>query len=261
MAARPALIVPDELMGQERVHRAMLDGLFPQGAGRRAALDPELRFVFLCFTNRCGSNYLAELIASSGQLNPAEEVFNGETIAAHVREQALASFSAYVDFLCRRLARSGFFFAKLGLEQLLMLTETGLLDEIGPRAKFILLERRDRLAQAISLLVAIQTQQWTSRQQRLVEDAALVYDRALLAAQQEKIMRETFAFYRFFASNGIAPKHLTYEDVLADPIGAVSDIDAWLGLEALAARPDQVSIARQESPIKTLWHRRFTAGL
>ncbi|WP_459677109.1 Stf0 family sulfotransferase [Acidisoma sp. 7E03] len=259
MAVDRRLQVPSELAGVERHHRATLDRLFvPKGA--RPRLDRGLRFLFLCFTNRCGSNYLAELLASTGALNRPEEVFNGETMEEHVRAQGLQSFPAYMDFLCRRLALGGWFTAKLGLEQLLMLAETGLLDEIGDRARFLLIERQDKLAQAISLLVAIQTQQWTSRQARRMPDEALVYDRRILEDQQALITQQNFGFYRFFASNGLVPFHLAYEPLVAAPHQTVAEIGRWLGLPGLEARPDAVPIARQESPVKAAWRARYVAG-
>lgn len=259
MATERRFAVPTALAGVERFHRATLDRLFPVG-GVWTPPVPELRFLFLCFTNRCGSNYLAELLAATGVLNRPEEVFNGETMAEHARAQRLPSFPAYVDFLCRRLARGGWFTAKAGLEQLLMLAETGLLDALGDRAHILFIERQDRLAQAVSLLVAIQTQQWTSRQERRVEDAALVYDRRILEEQQALITQQNFGFYRFFASNGIVPMHLAYEAVVARPAETVAEIGAWLGLPGLTVGPAAVAIRRQESPVKAAWCARYLAG-
>jgi trehalose 2-sulfotransferase len=259
MPAERRFAVPQALVGMERYHRAAIAGLFAPDAPK-VPPDPALRFVFLCFTNRCGSNYLAELLASTGALNRAEEVFNGETITEHVRAQALASLSAYLDFLCRRLALGGRLLAKIGLEQLVMLTEAGLLDQIGHRAQFLLIERQDKLAQAISLLVAIQTQQWTSRHSRRMGDEALVYDRRILTEQQDLIAQQNFAFYRFFASNGIAPKHIAYEALEAAPEAMVADIGDWLGVPGLVADPAALPITRQESPIKAAWRARYESG-
>ena len=259
MAAERRFAVPQALAGVERYHRAAIAGMFAPDAPA-VVPDPALRFVFLCFTNRCGSNYLAELLASTGALNRAEEVFNGETIAEHARAEGLGSFAAYVDFLCRRLAREGRFLSKIGLEQLLMLTETGLLDQIGDRAQFLLIERQDKLAQAISLLVAIQTQQWTSRHSRRMGDEALVYDRRILDEQQTLIAQQNFGFYRFFASNGIVPKHIAYEQLAAAPEALVAEIGAWIGRSGLVADPAALPIARQESPIKAAWRARYEAG-
>jgi LPS sulfotransferase NodH len=259
MAAERRFAVPQALAGVERYHRAAIAGLFAPDAPT-VVPDPALRFVFLCFTNRCGSNYLAELLASTGALNRAEEVFNGETIAEHARAQGLGSFAAYADFLCRRLAREGRLLSKIGLEQLLMLTETGLLDQIGDRAQFLLIERQDRLAQAISLLVAIQTQQWTSRHSRRMGDEALVYDRRILVEQQALIAQQNFGFYRFFASNGIVPRHIAYEQLEAAPEAMVAEIGAWIGRPGLVADPATLPIARQQSPIKAAWRARYEAG-
>lgn len=259
MAAERRFVVPQALVGMEPYHRAAIAGLFAPEAPQ-VSPDPALRFVFLCFTNRCGSNYLAELLASTGALNRAEEVFNGQTITEHVRAQGLASLSAYLDFLCRRLALGGRFLSKIGLEQLVMLTEAGLLDQIGHRAQFLLIERQDKLAQAISLLVAIQTQQWTSRHSRRMGDEALVYDRRILTEQQALIAQQNFGFYRFFASNGIAPMHIAYERLEENPEALVAEIGTWMDLPALRADPAALPIARQESSVKAAWRARYEAG-
>lgn len=259
MTVERRFAVPQALAGIERYHRAAIAGLFAPEVPSRVP-DPGLRFVFLCFTNRCGSNYLAELLASTAALNRAEEVFNGDTIVAHVRAQGLSSLSAYLDFLCRRLGLGGRFLSKIGLEQLLMLTEAGLLDQIGDRAQFLLIERQDKLAQAISLLVAIQTQQWTSRHSRRMGDEALVYDRHILTQQQALIAQQNFGFYRFFASNGIVPKHIAYEQLVEAPGAMITDIGDWLGLPGLRANPASIPIQRQESPVKAAWRQRYEAG-
>jgi hypothetical protein len=154
------LIVPPVLAALDRYHRDPLEQLF--GATLpRSPIDPSLKFLFLCFTNRCGSNYLARLIASTGVLNVAEEVFNAATVQEHARREALPSLQDYVNFLGRRLTMSGWLTAKLGIEQLVMLAEAGILDAIIDRTQFLLIERQDTAAQAVSRLVAMQNGAWT----------------------------------------------------------------------------------------------------
>ena len=253
------LIVPTALAELERYHRDPLDRLF--GADPpRTPIDPSLQFLFLCFTNRCGSNFLARLIASTGVLNVAEEVFNAPTVQQHATTETLRSLHDYVNFLGRRLTMSGWLTAKLGVEQILMLAEAGILDAIIDRSKFLLIERQDTAAQAVSRLVAMQNSAWTSRHTATIPDEQLVYSRSEIDAQRAIIAFDNHAFYRFFASNGVAPKHLAYEAVVRSPQQHLSDIGAWLGFERFVGDPAAIGIRRQESAIKQAWLERYRQG-
>ena len=255
----PRLIVPPALAALDRHHRDPIARLFGPDPPC-SSIDPSLKFLFVCFTNRCGSNYLARLIASTGILNVAEEVFNAPAVEEHARREGLRSLYDYVNFLGRRLTMSGWLTAKLGIEQLLMLTEAGILDAIIDRTKFLLLERQDTAAQAVSRLVAMQNSAWTSQQTATMPDEALVYSRPELDKQRAIVAFDNHAFYRFFASNGVAPKHLAYEAVIQSPQQHLTDIGAWLGFERFIGDPAAVGIRRQESAIKRAWLARYQRG-
>jgi len=254
-----AFVVPPQLANLERFHRdalAQLFGASPPGT----AIDGTRHFLFICFTNRCGSNYLAHLLASTGRLNEAGEFFNAPTVTAHVRERRLPSLGAYVNFLSNRLDMNGWLVAKLGIEQLVMLTEARILDQIRNRTHFILIERRDRVAQAVSRLVAEQNYQWTSQQAARIPDDRLVYAREAITLHAASVEAQNFMFLRFFASNGIAPLHFAYEAVVADPQRALTEIGATLGIGALVSDPARIGIAPQDSPLKRAWYARYKAG-
>ncbi len=253
------LVVPPELLTVERYHRDPLDRMFGPNPPR-SPIDPALKFLFVCFTNRCGSNYLAHLIASTGIINLAEEAFNESVVREHAEEHGLRSLHDYVNFLGRRLNMSGWLTAKISVEQLVMLTECGILDEIVGRTKFILIERQDRVAQAVSRLVAAQNSQWTSQQAPMMPDDQLVYSRERLDRQQATIEFSNHAFYRFFATNGLAPKHIAYEALLRAPDRHLAEIGAWLGFDAFAGNPAALPIQRQESAVKSAWKARYRAG-
>jgi LPS sulfotransferase NodH len=67
-------------------------------------------------------------------------------------------------------------------------------------------------------------------------------------------------FYAFFAANGIAPVHTTYEAVLADPAPVMAQIAAAMGCGALVAHPEQVGIARQANAVNQAWRRAYLGG-
>ncbi len=253
------IIVPAALQAIDRHHRDALAQLFGPNPPP-CPIDPKLRFLFICFTNRCGSNYLAHLIASTGVLNVAEEMFNASTVQEHAQREGFRSLNEYINFLGRRLNMSGWLTAKLGLEQLVMLTEAGILDEILGRSRFILIERRDRVAQAVSRSIAAQNLQWTSEQAAAIPDEALVYSSEWIARQVAVVEFHNHAFYRFFASNGLAPRHIAYEALMQSPQAHLADIGTWLGFDHFTGNPEALRIGRQESAIKQAWQAQYLAG-
>jgi LPS sulfotransferase NodH len=253
------LILPPALASVGRDHRDKVERLFGR-TPPRSPINPSIEFLFICFTNRCGSNYLARLIASTGVLGVGEEVFNAPTVQEHARREGLRSLHEYVDFLDRRLATGGWLTAKLGIEQLVMLTEAGVLDMIIDRTKFLLIERQDGVAQAVSRLVALQNGMWTSQHAAMTPDDQLVYRRADVDLQRASIAFENHAFYRFFASNGLTPKHLAYEAVMQSPEQHLIEIGDWLGFERFIGDPAAIGISRQESAIKRSWLERYARG-
>src|ERR1700761_946418 len=256
---RRCLFVPPPLAALERYHRDPLDRLFG-ATPPRMPIESSLNFLFVCFTNRCGSNYVARLIASTGVLNVAEEIFNAPTVQEHARREGQRSLHEYVNFVGRRLNMSGWLTAKLGIEQLVMLTEAGILDEIVDRTKFLLVERQDNVAQAVSRLVAMQNGVWTSEHAASIPDEQLVYSRAEIDAQRAIITFDNHAFYRFFASNGLTPKHLAYEAVVRSPEQPLTDIGTWLGFDRFSGDPAAIGIRRQGSTIKWAWLERYGRG-
>ncbi len=253
------MIVPAALAELERFHRAPIERLFGPNPPRDG-IDPSLNFLFVCFTNRCGSNYLAHLMGSTGMLNVAEEVFNAPTVQEHAEREGLRSLHEYIGFLDRHLSVRGWLAAKLGIEQLVMLTEAGIFDEIIGRTKFILIERRDTVAQAISRLVALQNGAWTSGHAAKMADEQLVYAREAIDAERAIISFHNQAFYRFFASNNLSAKHIAYETLLEQPERLLAEIGAWLGFPRFIGRLAAVGIERQESPIKRAWRERYQRG-
>jgi trehalose 2-sulfotransferase len=131
---------------------------------------------------------------------------------------------------------------------------------IHGRAHFILIERQDRLGQAMSRLIAWQNDRWTSQQQARVPDEALVYSRGAVEREMTAIMQETYALFCFFAHNGLAPMHVTYEAMIANPDATLDAIAAWLQRGPLQADLSKIGITRQANHINAAWRQRYLAG-
>ena len=127
----------------------------------RVPVDPKLyndiNFVFICFTNRCGSNFIAETLASDGRLNRASEWWNGGEIVKVCRHQNLETIDRYIEGTCRFNMRNGRLMSKIGVENLVLLYLTGFFDSAALRCQFLFIKRSDTLNQAISLALALET--------------------------------------------------------------------------------------------------------
>src|SRR5579871_4049660 len=64
MIRRP-LVVPAPLKRLPSPNRNQISDKIGLGQFEPMSLPPTLRFVFLCFTNRCGSTYLGEILSST----------------------------------------------------------------------------------------------------------------------------------------------------------------------------------------------------
>jgi hypothetical protein len=81
--------------------------------------------VFICFTNRSGSNYLASLLASIGEFPAGREMFNVKAVTHACRKHGITSLDAYCRRQMQQQAHKRRFAAKVGLAQLLTLERGG----------------------------------------------------------------------------------------------------------------------------------------
>ena len=241
-------------------HRAQLAAELGPSRPDRAFVPPDLEFLFILFTNRCGSNYLAQALASTGRFNEAGEFFNADVITVHARRNGLRSVQEYFRFLPRLVASNGWLVAKLGPENIDILDEAGILQAVHGRSRFILLERQDRLGQAISRVIASQDLRWTSEHDRLVPEADLIYARARIDEELARSEQGNGYLYRFLSASRIAPLHFAYEALADRPQEHLDEVARWLGLPGLNLDPARIRITRQAGITSDIWRGRYLAG-
>lgn len=252
------MIVPPSLRGGiDSVHRVVLTQAFGPLRPEPGWEPPDLDVLLLCFTNRCGSNYLAHLLATTGAFNEAGEFFNAPTVLEHSVPRGLRSLQAYFSVLTTLVPHRGRIAAKAGIDQLLMLADAGILDALHDRVTYLLMERQDRLGQAISRVIASQNGRWTTAHASDVPDSALVFDRLAIDTELAGIAYDNEQFTEFFTANGVVPVHVTYEALLADAQSAVSAVATKMGLAGLSPRPERVPIHRQANAINAAWRRAY----
>jgi LPS sulfotransferase NodH len=220
-------------------------------------MPPDVDVLFLCFTNRCGSNYLAHLLATTGAFNEAGEYFNSPTVVQHAVPRGLRSLPAYFRALPTLVPNPGRIAAKAGVDQLMMLADVGILDALRGRATYLIIEREDRLGQAISRVIAAQNFRWSTGHVSAVPDSALVFDREWIKRELAEIAVMNAAFSQFFLANDIVPIRTTYEALLKDPRPTVEALAATMHLQNLRPRPENVAIRRQANAINDAWRRAY----
>jgi len=220
-------------------------------------LPPSMRFVFLCYTNRCGSNYVAELIASSGNYNLAGEDLNFDTVLTHSKKHGFESFQTYFAHLVKIKAAAGVLFIKTAPTHLEILGRSGILDQIIDSTQFILIERADKLAQAISFAIATGTNKYTSLQIASKKASDLVFNRQMVTDILNGFAESHRHFYLFFGRNGLVPEMLVYERFAAQPVEAFANLGTRLCLPAFNAIPDRVRIHRQTDTTNEIWRRQY----
>ncbi len=245
---------------RENEHLDALQAYFGSLAPAPAFIADDLEFIFICFTNRCGSNYLAALLASGGALPEAGENLNAQTVIEHAETHGFRTFQAYFSFLAASTAHNGRVAIKVTPAHIELLTRTGILPQIIGRSRFVVSERSDKLAQAISHLIASHTGQFTLTGATAGSLPEPVYDQA----QLNMIMRDIADTYRdfnlFFSANGIVPGRACYEQLVDDPFRALALLKSSLGLERLEINPGNVRFRRQAGALNTAWRAAYLTG-
>jgi LPS sulfotransferase NodH len=130
-------------------------------------------------------------------------------------------------------------------------------EDVLPDLRYVLVRRRDKLRQAISLWRAIQTQEW-SRQHHDDGDERpeLVYSGPAIAALEAQLRRHEAAWEAWLAERPVAPLVLDYEDYESDPQVAVTAVLDHLGVPAPDALPAATRMRRQSDGLSEAWRRR-----
>ena len=210
--------------------------------------------IVLCYTNRCGSNYLAAALASTGKVPAAGELFNDRALISLRGKRNWPTIDhAYLQ-LAKRHTQNGVFATKLTWAQLFFVSKRRIIPRIFGWPKFVLMSRRDLLDQAISLIIANQTGAWTSNDSKQAEP---VYDRTRIINTICGFSRANGNFHRYFSTFGIRPYEVAYEDFANDVATTISGILNWCGFGSGQIDVSKIHINQQRDSLNTEWRERF----
>ncbi len=129
--------------------------------------------------------------------------------------------------------------------------------------RFIYLHRDDVLAQAVSWHRAEQTNVWhqTDQEESKRPEQEPRFDFDQICKLVQTIEEHNSAWRAWFASVGIQPYMVRYEDIDADPVGVAREILDFLGLKLPPGRLIETRHRRVADEVNAQWIDRYRAEL
>jgi LPS sulfotransferase NodH len=139
-----------------------------------------------------------------------------------------------------------------------MLARTGMIPNLL-HPYIIFVRRRDIIGQAISFLIAEQTQQWTTLDRESKKDVVYDADRILLHMRG---ISNSYAMLEQVLTILRLPVHtVVYEEFLDRPNDIVSRIGLSIAGDALLPHLDELRLSRQRGDLTTKFRQRFYEDL
>lgn len=209
-----------------------------------------MRGYVICSEHRSGSTLLCSLLQSTAALGNPAEFFSDPAFCAELERD-----SRILDRLLDEAATPNDIYGLKLFSQQFDVTSASKWPERLPNLHYIHLERQDLLGQAISLVKALQTDQYRSTEHAR---APAYYDRRAIERHVARIADGHARWRRYFARNGIQPLWLTYEQLMEDPAAIVRAVARHIGLnEDLTVDLSSVSLNIQRDEVSEGWRSRF----
>jgi LPS sulfotransferase NodH len=126
---------------------------------------------------------------------------------------------------------------------------------LGDDLRLLYVTREDKIAQAVSLWRAVQTQNWRAGHRPGPGEAQYAF--AGIDHLRAQLVAHDAAWNAWFHTTGRRPHTIVYESMAADPGGVIANALAFLGLPETAA-PAPATL-RQGDALSEEWARRYRA--
>ena len=252
--------------GKEEPHTETVSTRDEQPTPKHLMVGPEADFAnprtpnffyVVAATPRSGSTFLCNELWRTGALGAPMEYFSFHRVMiAMIKRLQVDTFREYQEELLRlRTSPNGVFGFKAHFDQWEFFRIAG---EFGRpvNLRFILIERRDIVAQAVSFSRALQTDRWGSN---MVERKAKAYDFDHILDAMRELHRQLEGWRGWFPEQRITPLRVTYESLVTNPTDVIAGI---LSAFDKTADPGQGKSAPSTAPIADQtsreWIERFT---
>ncbi|QLC20834.1 hypothetical protein HFP51_00710 [Parasphingopyxis sp. CP4] len=210
----------------------------------------------ILFAARAGSTYSGQLVARHPAFGRVAEWFNPPRLERLRTEYGFQNDAEAVQYLLDREARQ-LFGTECTLYGLTSCALLGFLDQILPRARFIMLKRRDRVAHAVSLTKAQLTGQFSSNQTPRMIATADDYDADKIASNLRIIASVYAQLEAFLEAVQADPLTVYYEDIVNDPAAFQSQIFRYLNITPTSVPSQKTSVQKIADAVNAAWIERF----
>jgi trehalose 2-sulfotransferase len=233
----------------------------------------------VCATERSGSTLLCELLAGTGVAGTPEEYFECLSATGRARQPReyfpadadpeilalLAPLQAplpavrwearLADARRRGTTPNGVFGAKMMWAYLPdFLAHGNPEQQLGP-LRWLHVERRDTLAQAISLWRAVQTAQWRAEDRD--SEVEPVFHAGATAHLKRRQEAHAAAWRTWFAERGIEPMEIVYEEFAQESETTICRVLEHIGVPSEGVRVPSPPLRRQADARSQEWVDRF----
>ncbi len=236
----------------------------------------------LCGSPRSGSTMLCDLLTRTGVAGNPESYFQSQSIGAYSNELGLSSDAQhwgqeYVDRVrCAAMSSNGCVGIRImwtNMAQVLRVLahlypkandDSGRLQTAFGMQRYVFLYREDKIAQAVSLVLALQTGLWHLNADGTVREGDLEtreprFDSEAIARELKMLEREEEGWQTWFASQAIEPLRMSYESLASDPEAGLQLVLDRIGQRPKGSLPG-VRTAPTSSNINDEWAAKFRRG-
>ena len=237
-------------------HREKIDRHFHDNPPEEIQADQHIKTYVICFTSRCGSNYFASGLSSDPALGLATEPYIPMAVINWANRFGIQGLEAYTARKMRVLTTpANIFGVKLGANQLLYLAQKGIIRKFWRPPVFIRVRRNNTVAQAVSYMIAMQTDKWSSRHEG--NGKSLKYDPALILRFLKSTHLSNAIFDYYFDIHQIKPIDVVYENIDTDFPRAAGELARLLGLHHSTASLSATKTQRQATELNREFEKRF----
>jgi LPS sulfotransferase NodH len=217
------------------------------------------RTYLIASTPRSGSHFLGHLLLGTGALGSPLEYLSPIHGRKWMDVLGVADLPSMMQALYRRrTSPSGWFGIKAHWWEFEPVVQDETLFSFLDIRTYIHIRRRDRIAQAISALIAHQTKSWISFHDRSGEPS---YDFAAIRNAITQLEGQHRQWDAFFNGKGISPFVVEYEHLIDHPDDIVDGILAHMNVSRSAEMPTKWQPGRQASDINERWRERYLIDL
>lgn len=215
------------------------------------------KILFVCFTNRSGSNIVCEHLGAGKSFNIGGENLNFDAVIDNSKKHNFISFSEYFNWLMNiNNSNQENFVLKCSWEQLYFLEKYGYINNDFKGFNYLLIKRLDVLSQAVSYSIALQRGSWTSQQQD--SSSNVEYKENIILSFLKGVSQSYANFDYYFSVKNINKIDVIYEDYCFDPVKTIEGILSRLGLsENIENYKIELKLKKQANKLKLSMKEKF----